>query len=172
MTKQIKELRLPDLFTTIGLGCALASLFCSFLLLFDFAYFLLLGQFIFDCIDGRVARKFGKGKLGIYLDSFSDFTAIIGVVVFGWFVGMQGIFMFLASFFFLSAAAIRLSYFTVRSHQKITEFIGIPTVLCVVLVATTIIINYHFQIINMKWLVILYFVFAYAMVSNIEFKKI
>ncbi len=172
MPKQLKELRLPDYFTLTGLSSAVASIFFAFDENFIMAYLLLLTQFALDGIDGRIARSGRKGALGIYLDSFSDFTAIIAVVIFGWQLGIDNRFMGIATYVFIMCAAIRLSYFTVRSTSHPGDFVGIPTVLAVNIISTALILNHHFEFVRMDALVVLYYIFSYAMVSDMRIKKL
>ena len=155
------------------MGLAIASIFLALAEQFWLAYFLLLGQFIFDGIDGRIARKFGGGKLGIYLDSFSDFTAIAAVVVLGWSIGVVNVWMYLVTFLFLVSAVVRFSFFMAHaSKEKTKEFTGVPTVLAVVVIATLIMVNYKFELVEMDWLVLSYLFFSYAMIANWKIKKI
>ncbi len=170
--KQLQELQLADFITLMGMGAAMGSIFFAFNGSFYWAYALLLAQFVLDAIDGRVARKLGPGQLGIYLDSFSDFTAITAVVILGWNMGIETLWIFISGFLFMAAAAIRLSYFTMRAHQGKKDFIGIPTVLCVVILATTLIVNDYFTGVDINVFAALYAICAYLMISNIKLKKI
>lgn len=171
--RQLSELKLPDYFTIIGMCLALASIFFSTEEKFWTAYFLILGQFFFDAVDGRVARRYGGGELGVFLDSFSDFTAITAVVFLGIYIGIENFWMYMVSLLFLIAAAVRLSFFMAQALKgKVSGFTGVPTVLAVIILATLIMLNYKFQLSDMNRLTILYFVLAYAMVSNLKIKKI
>src|ERR1700690_158916 len=96
--KQLRSLRWPDLSTLLGLLCVSSSVYCSFRGFFAVAYILLLAQFIFDYLDGKLARTIGGGEMGTYLDSFSDFMSVAAAVVFGWFVGIDNLAMYIAGF--------------------------------------------------------------------------
>jgi phosphatidylserine synthase len=168
--KQLRTLRWPDLPTLLGLLCVSSSGYCSFKGFFwAVAYALILAQFIFDYVDGKLARTIGAGILGIYLDSFSDFMAVAAAVVFGWFVGIDGLAMYIAGFLNIGAAAVRLSYFTVNKHKGFT---GVPTVLAAVTVSTLAYLGYFFAKANIGWFVVFYFASAVAMISDLRLRKI
>ena len=100
-------------------------MYCSFKGVFAVAYALILAQFIFGDIDGKLARTIGAGVLGIYLDSLSNFMAVAAAVVFGWFVRVGGSALYIAGFLNIGAAAVRLAYFTANTQKGFT---GVPTV--------------------------------------------
>jgi phosphatidylserine synthase len=167
--KQLRTLRWPDLSTLLGLLCVSSSVYCSFKGNFAVAYALILAQFIFDYADGKLARTFGGGALGVYLDSFSDFMAVSAAVVFGWFVGINGPVMYIAGFLNIVAAAVRLAYFTANKQKGFT---GVPTVLAAVMVSTIAYLGYFFARANLGWFVVFYFASAIAMISDLRLKKL
>ena len=167
--KQLRELRWPDMLTLLGLLCVSFSVYFSFKGLLGIAYVLILMQFLLDYFDGKLARAIGGGVLGVYLDSFTDFMAVASSVVFGWFVGINGIAMLIAGFLNVGAAAIRLAYFT---SYKQKGFTGVPTVLAASAVSTIAYLGYFFVQAHLVWFVIFYFVSAVAMISDLRLKKI
>ena len=167
--KQLRALRWPDMLTLLGLLCVSFSVYFSFKGLLLLAYVLILMQFLLDYFDGKLARAIGGGVLGIYLDSFTDFMAVASSVVFGWFVGITGIAMLIAGFLNVSAASIRLAYFT---SYKQKGFTGVPTVLAASVVSTIAYLGYFFANAHLVWFVIFYFVSAVAMISDLRLKKI
>jgi phosphatidylserine synthase len=167
--KQLRALRWPDLLTLLGLLCVSFSVYFSFKGFLAIAYVLILMQFLLDYFDGRLARAIGGGVLGLYLDSFTDFMAVASSVVFGWFVGINGIAMLIAGFLNVSAASIRLAYFTAYKQKGFT---GIPTVLAASAVSTIAFLGYFFVQAHLAWFVIFYFVSAVAMISDLRLKKI
>ncbi len=167
--KQLRTLRWPDLPTLLGLLCVSTSAYCSYKGLFGIAYALILAQFAFDYVDGKMARSMGGGALGVYLDSFSDFMAVAASVVFGWFVGINGPAMFLAGFLNLGAAAVRLAYFTTVKQKGFT---GVPTVLAASVVSTIAFLGYLFANAGIGWFVVFYFASAVLMISDLRLKKI
>ena len=167
--KQLRALRWPDLLTLLGLLCVSFSVYFSFKELLGIAYVLILMQLLFDYFDGKVARAIGGGVLGVSLDSFSDFMAVASSVVFGWFVGINGVAMLIAGFLNVGAASIRLAYFTAYKQKG---FIGIPTVLAASLVSTIALLGYLFVHEHLVWFVLFYFISAVAMISDLKLKKI
>lgn len=166
---QLRTLRLPDMLTLLGLLCVSLSVYFSFKGLLVIAYILILIQFLLDYFDGKLARAIGGGKLGVYLDSFTDFMAVAASVVFGWFAGINGVAMLIAGFLNVGAASIRLAYFTAYKQKGFT---GIPTVLAASAVSTIAFLGYLFAQENIVWFVIFYFVSAVAMISDLKLKKI
>lgn len=167
--KQLRTLRWPDLLTLVGLLCVSFSVYFSFKGYLVIAYVLIPMQFLLDYYDGKLARAIGGGALGVYLDSFTDFMAVAASVVFGWFVGINGIAMLIAGFMNVSAASIRLAYFTAHKQKGFT---GIPTVLAASAVSTIAALGYLFAQTHLVWFVIFYFVSAVAMISDLRLKKI
>lgn len=166
---QLRTLRFPDLLTLLGLLCVSTSVYFSFKGFLVVAYILILTQFVLDYLDGKLARAIGGGALGLYLDSFADFMAVAASVVFGWFIGINGIIMLIAGFLNLGAASIRLAYFTAYKQKGFT---GIPTVLAASAVSTIALLGYLFAKEYLNWFVIFYFISAVAMVSDLKLKKI
>ena len=126
-------------------------------------------QFLLDYFDGKLARAIGGGALGVYLDSFTDFMAVASSVVFGWFIGINGIAMLIAGFLNVGAASIRLSYFTAYKQKG---FLGIPTVLAASAVSTLALLGHFFLPGYLVWFVIFYFISAVAMISDLKLNKI
>jgi CDP-diacylglycerol--serine O-phosphatidyltransferase len=76
----IREFHLADLFTLANAGCGVAAVFCAikFVESRSIAYFLVAAAlapaaFIFDVLDGKIARKMQQhSALGRELDSLAD----------------------------------------------------------------------------------------------------
>lgn len=167
--KQLQTLRWPDLLTLLGLLSVSFSIYFSLKGLVILAYVLILLQFLLDYFDGKLARAIGGGTLGVYLDSFTDFMAVAASVVFGWFVGIENTLMLVAGFLNVGAASIRLAYFTAYKQKGFT---GVPTVLAASAVSTISLLGYLFIPQYLDWFVIIYFVSAVAMISDLRLKKI
>ena len=167
--KQLRTLRLPDVLTLLGLLCVSFSVYFSFKGFLTIAYVLIFTQFLLDYFDGKLARAIGGGALGVYLDSFTDFMAVSSSVVFGWFVGINGIVMLIAGFLNIGAASIRLAYFTAYKQKGFT---GIPTVLAASAVSTIAFLGYLFLPAYLVWFTVFYFISALAMISDFRLKKI
>ena len=167
--KQLRALRWPDMLTLFGLLCVSFSVYYSFKGYFIIAYILILAQLFFDYFDGKLARAIGGGVLGVYLDSFSDFMAVASSVVFGWFAGITGIAMLLAGFLNIGAASIRLAYFTAYKQRGFT---GVPTVAAASAVSSIAFLGHIFIHAYLVWFAVFYFISAFAMISDLRFKKI
>lgn len=94
---------------------------------------LILIGLVIDGLDGMVARKFGGGKLGDYLESMADMTTLsIAPAVFVFYVYFDVIngdiyryvYLLLALAIFLSFAIIRLASFHIMKSDKF--FVGLP----------------------------------------------
>ena len=171
-SQQLSSLVLADYVTIIGLAFAVFSLYFSFLGNFYLAGLCILGQFVFDIFDGMTARRFGGGKLGLFLDSFSDFTAIIATVFLGFKISNGGLLFILAGVLFITFAAVRLSFFTTRSLEGEIDFLGLPTVGVNIFIVFLLLLNYYFNLINTDFVWLLYLIFGYGMVADLKIKKI
>ena len=94
---------------------------------------LILLGLVIDGIDGIVARKFGGGKLGEYLESMADMTTLsIAPAVFVFYIYLdvvsgdiyRYVYLLLALAIFLSFAIIRLASFHIMKNDKF--FVGLP----------------------------------------------
>jgi phosphatidylserine synthase len=167
--KRLRALRRHDMLTLLGLLCVSFSMYVSFKGLLSIAYLLILMQLLFDYFDGKVVRAIGGDVIGVSLDSFSDFMAVASSVVFGWFVGINGVAMLIAGFLNVGAASLRMLHFT-TSKQK--SRIGIPTMLAASCVSTIAFLGYLFVQAYLIWFVIIYFVSAIAIISDLKRKNI
>jgi len=170
MNTQLRELRLPDFVTLMGLGCAIASIYLAYTEQFFIAYVFIVAQYALDGLDGKLARIIGGGKLGVFLDSFSDFTVIISAVLFGFFMGLQSPSFLLAGLLFILAGSIRLSFFMNQTFENKKSFVGIPTVFAVFIICTLLILNFHEKWFPMEYMIGVYLFLSYGMISDIKIK--
>jgi len=86
-----------------------------------------------DGLDGIIARKFKKSKIGDYLESMADMTSmVVAPSVFIFYIYsdvllgefLRQIFLFIAIVLFFSFGVLRLASFSVMKEKKI--FIGLP----------------------------------------------
>lgn len=71
----------PNIITTIGIIFGLLSMYCILKLQYKTASLLLIIAYYFDCVDGKLARKYNMHtKLGDYYDHFGDIFKIIIVL--------------------------------------------------------------------------------------------
>jgi CDP-diacylglycerol---serine O-phosphatidyltransferase len=108
---------LPSLFTIGNLFLGFWAIINALRLDFEKAAQLLVIAVIFDMLDGRIARLTGTAsEFGAQLDSLSDivsFGVAPAVIAYQW--GLATVHRsFLAAFFFVMCAAIRLARFNVQ----------------------------------------------------------
>jgi phosphatidylglycerophosphate synthase len=71
----------PNIITTIGIIFGLLSMYCILKYNFKIASFLLILAYYFDCVDGKLARKYNlQTNFGDYYDHFGDIFKIIIVL--------------------------------------------------------------------------------------------
>ncbi len=147
----IREFHLADWFTLANAVCGTGALFSimTYLELHDvrhvyFACSLVAAAFIFDVLDGRIARwRQTTSSLGRELDSLADvisFGVAPAIIAYG--CGMQGLFDRVVLVFFVACGVSRLARYNVTAEtlsqgsDKVKYFEGtpIPTSLVLVLI--------------------------------------
>lgn len=146
---------------------------------------------IFDVLDGWVARMtHTTSKFGIEIDSLSDaisFGVAPGVLVYSWSLQSFGKIGWLASFFMVACAALRLARFNVQmgSTEK-KHFTGLPSPAAALMIASTVlayqeVIDFLRQLkleafadmLSLDyWVLVLTFTVAGLMVSNITYHSL
>jgi len=146
----IREFQLADWFTLANAVCGTGALFStlSYLQAFEvrhiyFACGLVFAAFVFDVLDGRVARWRQKTSyLGRELDSLSDVISFgVAPAVIGYGCGMQGLYDRVILTYFVACGVSRLARYNVTAEAlseggKVKYFEGtpIPTSLLLVIV--------------------------------------
>jgi CDP-diacylglycerol--serine O-phosphatidyltransferase len=146
----IREFQLADWFTLANAVCGTGALFStlSYLQTFEvrhiyFACGLVFAAFVFDVLDGRVARWRQKTSyLGRELDSLSDVISFgVAPAVIGYGCGMQGLYDRVILTYFVACGVSRLARYNVTAEAlseggKVKYFEGtpIPTSLLLVIV--------------------------------------
>lgn len=168
---------LPNLITS-------GSLFAGFYVIIastngDFvraSWFILLSA-ILDGLDGKVARLTGTtSKFGVELDSLADVVAFgvaPGVLMYTWALKPFGKLGWLAAFIYVVCGALRLARFNVQvSTVESKRFIGLPIPAAASIVATCVLLFYELGgsgEIKKVSVVVLVFLLAFLMVSNIQY---
>ena len=140
------------------------------------AWFILLAA-IFDGLDGKVARLTGtSSKFGVELDSLADvisFGVAPGVLLYLWALRPFGKLGWLAAFLYVICGALRLARFNVQvSTVESRRFVGIPIPAAACIVATCVLLFYELGgtgTIKMFSMVVLVFILAFLMISNVEY---
>ncbi len=140
------------------------------------AWFILLSA-ILDGLDGKVARLTGTtSKFGMELDSLADVVAFgvaPGVLLYTWALKPYGKLGWLAAFLYVVCGALRLARFNVQvSTVESKRFIGMPIPAAASIVATCVLLFFELGgtgTIKKVSMVLLVFLLAYLMVSNIKY---
>lgn len=147
----IREFHLADWFTLANTVCGTAAMFSMMTYLQNgavihiyFACALVVAAFVFDVLDGRIARwRQETSLLGRELDSLSDvisFGVAPALIAYG--CGMQGLYDRVILIYFVACGVSRLARYNVTAEalsegqDKVRHFEGtpIPTSLLLVLV--------------------------------------
>ncbi len=179
---------LPNLITLSSMFAGFYSIVASFNSDYERAAWAILIASVFDVLDGWVARMtHTTSKFGIEIDSLSDaisFGVAPGVLVYSWSLQSFGKIGWLAAFFLVACAALRLARFNVQmgSEEK-KHFTGLPSPAAALMIATTVLayqevidILKQMEFVQLAdilsldyWVLTLTFVVAGLMVSNITY---
>lgn len=182
---------LPNLITLSSMFAGFYSIVASFNSDYERAAWAILVASIFDVLDGWVARMTHTAtRFGIEIDSLSDaisFGVAPGVLVYSWSLQSFGKIGWLAAFFLVACAALRLARFNVQmgSEEK-KHFTGLPSPAAALMIATTVLAYQEvIDILNGVqftrladmisldyWVLALTFIVAGLMVSNITYHGI
>ncbi len=182
---------LPNIITLSSMFSGFYSIVASFNSDYERAAWAIMIASIFDVLDGWVARMtHTTSKFGIEIDSLSDaisFGVAPGVLAYSWSLQSFGKIGGLASFFMVACAALRLARFNVQmgSTEK-KHFTGLPSPAAALMIATTVLA--YQEIIDILrqlkletladmlsldyWVLVLTFVVAGLMVSNITYHSL
>ncbi len=182
---------LPNIITLSSMFSGFYSIIASFNSDYERAAWTIMIAAVFDVLDGWVARMtHTTSKFGIEIDSLSDaisFGVAPGVLVYSWSLQSFGKIGWLASFFMVACAALRLARFNVQmgSTEK-KQFTGLPSPAAALMIATTVLayeevidilkqLQYErlADIIGLDyWVLALTFIVAGLMVSNITYHSL
>jgi CDP-diacylglycerol--serine O-phosphatidyltransferase len=144
----IRSFRLADFFTLANAACGVAGVFLAMSYLgsqsmqhFFAAAAMAPAAFIFDLLDGRVARWRGEhSALGRELDSLADVVSFgVAPATLGFAAGMRGGWDWLALIYFVCCGVSRLARFNVTAESlsagsdKVAYFEGTPIPTSVIL---------------------------------------
>jgi CDP-diacylglycerol--serine O-phosphatidyltransferase len=137
----LREFHLADFFTLANAACGVAGIFCAMKYVESQAvrYFMIAAAlapaaFIFDVIDGRVARwRQTHSALGRELDSLADVISFgVAPAALGFAAGLDGGWDWLALIYFVCCGVGRLARYNVTAEQlsegrdKVAYFEGTP----------------------------------------------
>ena len=179
---------LPNAITLSSMFAGFYSIVASFNADYERAAWAILIASIFDVLDGWVARMTRTTtKFGIEIDSLSDaisFGVAPGILVYSWSLQSFGKPGWLASFFMVACAALRLARFNVQmGKEEKKHFTGLPSPAAALMIATTVLAQQEvidiLRRLGFEWLadmmgleyqvLVLTFIVAGLMVSNIKY---
>jgi CDP-diacylglycerol--serine O-phosphatidyltransferase len=148
----IRELALADVFTLGNAACGMGSVFFAMFYMAggDLRHFMIAAAFapaafIFDVLDGRIARwRHAHSALGRELDSLADIISFgVGPATLAFAAGMRGGWDMLALMYFVCCGVSRLARFNVTADSlaegsdsgKVAYFEGTPIPTSVALTA-------------------------------------
>ena len=144
----LRDLQLADFFTLANAACGMGSVFFAMFFVaeaslrnFYIAAALAPAAFIFDVLDGRIARwRHAHSALGRELDSLSDIISFgVGPATLAFAAGMRGGWDLAALIYFVCCGVSRLARFNVTAESlaegsgKVRYFEGTPIPTSVVL---------------------------------------
>lgn len=171
---------LPNLITAGGMFAGFYVIIAASDGKYDTAAWFILLAAIFDGLDGKVARLTGtESKFGVELDSLADviaFGVAPGVLLYVWALRPFGKLGWLAAFLYVICGALRLARFNVQVETvESKRFIGMPIPAAACIVATCVLLFYELGgsgTIKMISMVVLVFLLAFLMISNIKYMSL
>lgn len=163
---------LPHLFTFGNAFFGFASLLAASSQQWEAsAYCILLGA-LMDGLDGRVARLVGvESELGVQLDSLADavtFCLAPAFLVYAQFLHEYSLFGLGVSVLFFLAGLLRLARFNIIHQQQTIYFLGLPTTIAGLTLASILLNCHHISDISVV-LCVLVLLFSWLMVSKLPF---
>ncbi|MEO8004879.1 MAG: CDP-alcohol phosphatidyltransferase family protein [Betaproteobacteria bacterium] len=146
----IRGMHLADVFTLANAGCGVAAVFCAMayvespvLAQFLVAAALAPAAFVFDVLDGRIARwRHTHSALGRELDSLADVISFgVAPAALGFAAGLRGAWDWAALLYFVCCGVSRLARYNVTAEslsagaEKVAYFEGTPIPTSVLLTA-------------------------------------
>ncbi|MFQ5671504.1 MAG: CDP-diacylglycerol--serine O-phosphatidyltransferase [Nitrospinales bacterium] len=174
---------LPSLFTTGNIFCGFYTFVAVLNEEFYLAAWAIVLAIVFDGLDGRVARLTKTtSKFGVQFDSLADiisFGMAPAFMVFSWKLKPFGRIGWMAAFLFLICGALRLARFNTMKSDEDEDgyFNGLPIPGAAAVIASIVILSEDriFTQFPPVFLVVIVYVLAFLMVSNIKypaFKKV
>ena len=168
---------LPNLFTTGTLFAGFYSIVATTKGDYEIAAWFILIAAIFDVLDGKIARITGTtSQFGVEYDSLADlasFGVAPGILMYAWALTSFGKLGWLAGFLYVVCGALRLARFNVQVNTvESKRFVGLPIPAAAGMVASCVLLFYRLGgsgEIKKVSIVVLIYVLAYLMVSNVRY---
>jgi CDP-diacylglycerol--serine O-phosphatidyltransferase len=141
----------PATITSLGLLAGFYSLISSINAHFEFAAVMIAAAFIFDGLDGRIARASRTStQFGIEYDSLSDVVAFgcaPAALIYSWALKPLGAFAIVISGLYVVGAALRLARFNVQAGSiDKRRFVGLPVPGAAIMIAGTVLAYSYFEL--------------------------
>ena len=169
---------LPNLFTTANLFCGYFSIVAAIRGQWKESAFAIAAAVFADGMDGRVARLTKtQSAFGEQYDSMSDlvsFGVAPAVLMHLWALIPYGRLAWLASFLYLTCAALRLARFNVlKQHSEKRYFSGLPSPVAACSVATAVLfyLEMGFSAWKDRYMLIVMFVLGTLMISTVRYRS-
>lgn len=172
---------IPNLFTTANMFSGFYAIIAAYNEDYFLAAVAILIATIFDGLDGKVARLTKTtSRFGVEYDSLADlvsFGMAPGLLAHFWALNSYGRIGWIAAFLFVVCGALRLARFNVQVGTVESKyFVGLPIPAAASLMASTILLDLHFigmdkEIIRPLVILIMTYVLAFLMVSNIRYRS-
>lgn len=169
---------LPNLLTTGNMFSGFFAIIYSINGNFLWAAYAIVAAAVFDLLDGRVARLTNStSRFGMEYDSLSDlvsFGLAPALIMFLWALEPFGRIGWLASFFYVACAALRLARFNVQSEViEKSYFQGLPSPMAAGIVASSVLAFEDLDLnASHSWtLLALTFLLGFTMVSTFRYRS-
>jgi CDP-diacylglycerol---serine O-phosphatidyltransferase len=172
---------LPSAFTSGNLFCGFFSVISAMRTDLMLACWLIVMAALLDFIDGKVAMfSHTDSRFGVELDSLADlvsFGIAPGIIMYQYFLKVNGEWSWLISFLFVLCGALRLARFNVETKgPDKTHFKGLPIPMAaaalisfIPFAQTTFFLQFLARFHYNRFLVFMILLLAALMVSNIEY---
>lgn len=182
-----KHYVLPNMITLMAMFCGYYSIAASLRGDYVSAAYAILLAFVFDGLDGKVARLLNAtSDFGVQMDSLSDLVAFgvaPSILVYNWLLIPYGRVGWMAAFLFVACGALRLARFNVQTTKETKDafFVGLPIPAAAGMIASSVlfvndVLKVHVEDFTIPFTyVFLIYLLAFLMVSSLpyySFKKI
>jgi len=159
--------QLPTFLTMINAILGFFAIILIFKEQYNLASLLVISAFIFDILDGMLARKFQvTSDFGAELDSLADtvsFVIVPALLIYFVFFETQR-YGFVAAIIAVICGISRLAKFNVTRNSK--SFIGMPTPMFAMIIVAMVFLDLH---IKEQFALIFFFIMSYLMVSPLKY---
>ncbi len=162
--------QLPTFLTMINAILGFIAIILIFKEQYDIASLLIVTAFIFDILDGMLARKLqATSDFGAELDSLADTVSFViapALMIYFVFFEIQR-FGLIAAVVAVICGISRLAKFNVSKDTK--SFVGLPTPMFALIIVSLVFLNFK---IKEEIALLFFFILAYLMISHLEYPSL